>query len=164
MAYRFNAATVQFFQKVEQAELFTSVGHSLDGPYERVTSWKEALKKYRSLSYKNSWIEARNDLADQLPKAIYQTWNNVAAASEWKLTPMLDRKLSEALNDGRMPGELVELRNLGLYWDLMHRVLELEYEEFVKPGIFAEKADLYLRGFFPCGWRGIYPKGRLIVF
>jgi hypothetical protein len=32
------------------------------------------------------------------------------------------------------------------------------------PGFFASNAYWYIKGHFPCGWEGEFPKGTLVIY
>lgn len=40
----------------------------------------------------------------------------------------------------------------------------LNESDLYPPGFFASNANWYVRGHFPCGWRGEFPKGQLVIY
>jgi len=49
-------------------------------------------------------------------------------------------------------------------WDILHLAIESEYSDIFPPGFYASQAYWYLKGHFPCGWEGNFPKGKLVVY
>lgn len=165
MGYLFSARSDLLYRQIEQADLFACVGGPLDGPFDRVASWNEAIENWKGFSYETARVEESNELSNQLPKAHYQRWNIIGRAIIERFDPLVERKIKEAFRLGRIPAGLLPLKEKGLYADITFYAMECEYGEFVEPGgILCVKADLYLRGYFPCGWNGDYPQGRLVVF
>ena len=165
MGRQLGLRSLQFLDRLTKARLFSKVGTPLDACYTRVSSWSEAMRVYLDDEQDDVSTQSANAIRDQLPWEIYNAlWNVHADLARETFPPEIDRLMQEALLEGRIPQELYEKRNYGVYWDIVHYVIECEFAEFIVPGIYAEKADLYLRGFFPCGWDGEYPEGRHIVF
>lgn len=48
--------------------------------------------------------------------------------------------------------------------DIEMACLEQEYSHLVEPGFHQIVAEWYVRGHFPCGWEGRFPKGKLVIF
>jgi hypothetical protein len=38
------------------------------------------------------------------------------------------------------------------------------YVDLYPPSFFASNAYWYVMGHFPCGWRGEFPKGQLVIY
>ena len=49
-------------------------------------------------------------------------------------------------------------------WDILHLCMEAEYADVYPPGFFASQAFWYVKGHFPCGWKGEFPKGKLVIY
>src|SRR5262249_31632568 len=49
-------------------------------------------------------------------------------------------------------------------WDILHLCMEAEFADVYPPGYYASQAYWYAHGHFPCGWRGEFSSGTLIVF
>ena len=164
MVYTFQKKTDEFYVQLKDASLFSSVGLPLEGPYHRVKNWNEAIDLYLDDEQQNVLLDVRNTMSDLLEDEIYEHWNLIAENSRNRFEPLIDRKVQEAYKAQRIPKKLAENKHYGIYWDIFHYVIECEYAEYLKPGVFSIKADLYLKGYFPCGWEGDFPVGRLIVF
>jgi hypothetical protein len=71
------------------------------------------------------------------------------------------RKIQAAVQERTLPpvfGRTVQ-------WDLLHLCMEAEYADVYPPGFFASHAYWYIKGHFPCGWRGgEFPNGTLIIY
>jgi hypothetical protein len=49
-------------------------------------------------------------------------------------------------------------------WDILHVCMEAEYADVYPPGFYASQAYWYVKGHYPCGWQGEFPKGKLIIY
>jgi hypothetical protein len=49
-------------------------------------------------------------------------------------------------------------------WDILHLAMEAGFADVYPPGFFASQAYWYACGHFPCGWRGKFPQGKLIIY
>jgi hypothetical protein len=49
-------------------------------------------------------------------------------------------------------------------WDILNLCMEAEYADVYPPGFYASQAYWYLKGHFPCGWQGAFPKGKLVIY
>jgi len=56
------------------------------------------------------------------------------------------------------------------FWDeyavpaIEKKLNSLHLEEGLKDSLFNMIEDAYFKGFWPCGWEGKYPEGKLVVF
>lgn len=154
----------QYLRCLESANLFKNVGKPLDGTFARVESWDTALASYRMVESDNVSIRASNELANQLPRPVYQQWNRVSAAAKEPVLKILEKKIAESVSMNYAPESMLELYKLNMAWDLVHKIFECEFAEYLTTSYFGEKTELYLGGYFPCGWEGDYPIGRFIVY
>ena len=48
--------------------------------------------------------------------------------------------------------------------DMLHACIEAEYSDVYPPGFFASLGYWYCTGRFPCGWKGDFPDGKMIIY
>jgi hypothetical protein len=128
----------------------------------RVGTWAEALRTSETDQWKNLRIEFANRLSVSVRSVsvdLYQSWNNVAKPLRVRLRELIDRQVSEWLRQRQLPKEVL----FHLQWDLLHAAMEAHYSFVIPPGMFSKMFELYLEGFFPCGWEGTWPSGMLLV-
>ena len=91
----------------------------------------------------------------------YRRWNDIAIA----LKPMV-QDCVEDYQGWQIPvtPQVREAIMHTVRWDLIHYGIETEYGSRVATRTFAIKAELYLQGRFPCGWRIEMGYGNLVVF
>jgi len=49
-------------------------------------------------------------------------------------------------------------------WDILHVCMEAECADVFPAAYYASQAYWYVKGHFPCGWEGEFPKGKLIIY
>lgn len=120
---------------------------------------QEPLKLWDSIR-----LEARGDvtayLAVNAPEAYNENWNRLALQVRNEILLKLE------------PGILKSLEQLGLprsacrsvRTDLINILLVLSYRDYVTSKFHEDLFLVYKQGFLPCGWKGEYPRGTLLVF
>ena len=155
--------TAQAFEDLERAQWFSRVGVVDTAAARVVGSWGEAIALCSTIDWENFLIDRANDFRDRL-RAIsvsdYNRWNSVAIPVKRVAEQMIVEKTHGIVRALRMPPEFVHRIRV----DLIHMAIELEYSEICPPGFFAGQGGWYVKGHFPCGWEGAFPKGRLIVY
>jgi len=146
--------------------LFTNVGRfqGEEGTIP-VSSWEQAL----SACEEDDWFQLTDWLPNEVfaevsrkAKSRYQEWNQHVQAIEKRLKPWVDSQVQ--LVSPNLAPQNLEIFHGRILWELMHATLETEYGDIISKGFFSVLAGWYLRGHFPCGWKGEYPDGRLVVF
>ena len=118
-----------------------------------VQSWREAIRALKTKDSDDRVIEAANQIRDQVRRLSldeYQRWNTIADSARPLMTD-----LASSYNEWPIEGndrDRIRVRNR-VQWDLIHFVIETEYQDMLSTRVFRDKADLYLSGHFPCGWK-----------
>ncbi len=108
-------------------------------------------------------MEAVNQLCERLierSRERFRLWNEIVDELKATTEPFVRRKLEQVvqLND------LSSAFQYSVQWDILHVCMEAEYADVFPPAFYAAQAYWYVKGHFPCGWKGKFPKGKLIVF
>lgn len=162
-------ATIATIERLEKANWFINVGQSLvldpqvTDKVITCKSWKEAMQHSSKLSWENIQLEAANSLRAKIIKADpkrFHVWNDKVIALKPTAFQMIDQKSSFVIQQNNLPEGFKHT----VQWDILHLLMEAEYSDIVKPTFFAAQAYWYVTGRFPCGWKGKFPEGQLIVF
>jgi hypothetical protein len=159
-------ATIELLDRLETIEWFTHVGEPVDDPsVDTVTTWKKALAESKKLHYRRVSMEAQNLLTERLcyefPDRYHGKWNPLVEEIKLRMEPLIARKIQKVVEENSLPKDLEHQAQ----WDILGACMEQEYADIVPPRFFTEWVQWYLRGHFPCGWRGDFPEGgRLVVF
>jgi hypothetical protein len=156
--------------RVGKIDWFANVGEpltlDLTMPVERVANWKDAAKAISEPAWENGQLEAANQLtawlSDNAQKAYDTKWNRLVGEQTTKvLAPAMKKSLRPFAEKNHLPRKVLE----SVGWDVVHALME---NAFLATGhrcfFFLELLTVYEAGHFPCGWRGEWPNGKLLVF
>lgn len=124
---------------------------------------KKAIKHSQSRYWEEITLEARNTLTEFLALNAsdkYKEWNKLVRESKGIMEELLVPKIVQSINQHGLPLEILD----NVKWDVINAIMEHTYKLEKEPGFFLELLKVYESGNFPCGWRGSWPDGKLIVF
>ncbi len=160
--------TQQVIDDLSDAEWFGSVGKQIDdGSIARYYSWDAAISE----SLAEVWVETRNAARNSMMDAISfelealnsespRAVNKVVEKIHIQTLPLVDRKLAILAEMKDLPDRFVS----SVKWDITAIATAVEYSDVFVSSFYMNIRDWYLKGHFPCGWEGTYPRGRMIVF
>ncbi|MFN9640675.1 MAG: hypothetical protein ACK56W_11725 [Pirellula sp.] len=152
------------YEKLLDIDWFANVGLSMaDENVEvtRVSSWTEACKSCVA-EWETVVTESSNDLTAYLhkkDKSAYQDWNRIVEETKLQLRDPWAR-MRERVLMLLLPIDVAYC----VEWDTLHAFAEAHYQYLDPPIFFGKLLEIYELGHFPCGWEGIRPEGRLIVY
>lgn len=158
------AAVSSAIHALQDAAWYRHVGapSALDHTVQRVASWEAALAIFQdTASYVRAgvlagpWTEAVR-VQDARPE-LHESWHAALA---------LCRETVD-LESPSVPGATVETNVLLLDYlrDFVNLVLvEIIYTDEIRSTYFREQLQWFAAGYFPCGWVGEWPAGRMRVF
>lgn len=128
-----------------------------------VSSWAEAMESCRSEDWRDLRQEAVNQYHRRLQERSPQRrmlWNDLVAEIK-PVTQALVKEHTEALiTENRLPPHF----RAAVEWDVLFCCMEAEYADVYPPGFYSSQAYWYVKGHFPCGWRGAFPAGKLVIY
>lgn len=136
---------------------------NIDINYEQVKSWKEAVEKCKSSTWNNTQLEAGNALTISLHKDWrdkYRMWNSIVDQAKKLLNVEIIPIISKQLNNNTLDTAVQQ----SIEWDMISAMMEHVYSPYVKPGFYTMLLKVYEEGHFPCGWKGKYPDGKLLIY
>jgi len=132
---------------------------------EQIGMWPEAVESFGGVDWENVQLEAQNQLTmwlHQNARRRYQTWNEIVDAHKATIIEPLTRDRWVPFQDAS--GLDVQFIH-GVQWDILGALME---NSFFDTGhqcyFFFELLQVYEAGHFPCGWRGEWPGGSLVVY
>jgi hypothetical protein len=128
----------------------------------RLSSWTDAVAHCASAEWEETQLAARNATTQYLSayhRDEYQKWNLYAAEAKQVLAPDFER-LAEYLSTHGLD----KIVGDSTRWDIYSAVLQEQYWHLGVPKFFLDLFPFYEAGHFPCGWRGEWPKGALVIF
>lgn len=126
-------------------------------------SWAEAMASCASASWGDLLLEAGNiyfeRLAERAPN-IHEKWNPTVERLKIVTVPFVREKIRHVREENKLPKVFEDT----VQWDILHLCLESEFADICRPGFYVSQAYWYMKGHFPCGWNGEFPKGKLIIY
>ena len=155
--------TIATLNQLEKADWFRSIGQQDAKNAIILTSWEEAIVSCSSENWQELLLEAANRYTEQISVRSgerFKEWNNVASTVKNVAIALVNRKTAQIIKDYSLPNIFQDT----VQWDIFHLLMEAEYADIFPPGFFASQGYWYIKGHFPCGWRGGFPNGILVIF
>jgi hypothetical protein len=152
--------------RVKLIDWFANVGENT--PIEcgveviRLSNWMDATSECASPEWENTQLAASNATTlylSQNHKDEHRKWNAFATEAKQLLAPDLDR-LTEYVSAHGLDKIVADSAR----WDVLSAVLQEQYWHLGAPKFFLDLFPFYEAGHFPCGWRGNWPDGALIIY
>jgi hypothetical protein len=156
--------TAGFLRDLGESDWFRNVGRAAPlGDVVVLSSWEEAIASSATQEWEDVTLEAANQFGVMLRKRgaeIYNQWNEKAAGCKPYVVALMERKMEKVLATREFPKSFTD----SVRWDLLHVCIAFEFSDVLPAGFWGEIGELYLSGRFPCGWEGVFPAGRIIIF
>jgi len=150
-------------EKLRQIQWFGCVGIHDTKAAEILCSWDKAIKSCSSPEWEDLCMEAANQYREKLieksPERFHK-WNDCMLLIKPVVQALVREKTKQIIAENNLPKVFID----SVDWDIIHLCMEAEYADVYPPGFFASQAYWYMKGHFPCGWQGQFPKGKLIVY
>lgn len=159
------AATKRVMSSFQNAQLLENVGRPINQPrIVQPTSWQEAMSSEGIEEHLNFLLLRSHDISDSMTPEVWdqlgEKWNRCAV----KLRPICVEIVKPLLAKIPLCPSLAKRIIDSIRWDIGHACLETEFGDITGSKFFRGWAEWYLKGHYPCGWSGKYPKGSPIVF
>ena len=155
--------TTATLEQLEKADWFVRVGVKDTTAAIVLSSWQEAVEHCSSVEWVNHCLEASNEYRERLlerSKERFDQWNDIVAQLRPVTEPFVRTKIESVVREHGLPKVFEDM----VQWDILGVCLEAEYADVYPPGFYASQTYWYIKGHFPCGWEGQFPKGKLIIF
>lgn len=155
--------TIATIDELKKADWFCRVGVADTDSATVLSSWKDAAKSCKSRKWTDLCLEAANQLRERIlerSRERFEQWNVVAKDCRKVAIPLVRRKLRPHILKHSLPNDVEG----AVSWDIIHLCIEAEYADVVSPAFFASQGYWYVNGHFPCGWKGDFPDGKLVIY
>lgn len=162
-------ATLATLEELREASWFAHLGTNLlnsgkiSAPVVIVSSWDEAIEYCEEEEWDLALNESSNIFCEQLVRASkeeFKTWNEHVRAVREVSIPLVKSKLASVQEEHNLPPSVEDT----LRWIVTMALTEAEYAHATEPGNHAKLAFWIVNGHFPCGWKGEFPNGNLIIY
>jgi hypothetical protein len=151
-------------ERLEKMSWFSRVGINEGSSVAFVRSWSEAIYHCDSAAWEDLRLDTHNQYCAQLAQRSKERWHlrwTHTVEEVKKITrPLVDRKIVAVVRENNLP----EVFDIRVNHDIIGLCMEVEYADVCPPGFFTSIGYWYLNGHFPCGWWGMFPGGRLVVY
>ncbi|MGC3991541.1 MAG: hypothetical protein QM796_18005 [Chthoniobacteraceae bacterium] len=162
-------ATLATLEELTKADWFSRLGQNtvaegeITVPITIVSSWKDAVKQCENEEW--DWLlnECANIFRSRLAKVSpseLNTWNERIRAIKLVSQPLVNAKIRQ-LQEFADLSPTVEIT---LRWIVTMTLAEAEYVQVTEPGYLSKLSFWIVNGHFPCGWKGEFPNGNLIIY
>lgn len=156
----------QSFERLRTINWFSKCAEmpdiNFDFSVEWIPDWSIAVKHFTSPDWEDTTLQARNALTAYLATNYqndYQDWNKITIQARDLIIKDIMPIISAFQQQQKLPTVFCDC----VRWDLLAFVMESTYKRCNPPFFFTNLIEVYLAGRFPCGWKGEWPNGRLMV-
>jgi hypothetical protein len=155
--------TIATLDRLEKAFWFSRVGTKEGSNAAVVTSWPEAIEHCGSFDWEDLRLDALNQyrlyIAERSMERL-RLWNGTVREVKKVSGPLVERKIAAVLRKHALP----EIFKILVCGDITLACMEAEYADVCPPGFFTSIGDWYVNGHFPCGWWGVFPQGKFVIY
>ncbi len=156
--------TIATLQRLEKSNWFSNVGvKDTEGSTIILSSWPEAIEHCSSIEWENVNLEGMNSYRERLVERSperFRQWNDIVDEVRPASDALVQRKIETVVRQNSLPKVFENC----VQWDILGVCMEAEFADVYPPGYYASQAYWYTVGHFPCGWKGSFPQGILIVY
>lgn len=125
---------------------------------------KSVVKHCSSIRWGNITLQESNDvnayLTTKRVKTPY-TWNEVVLEIKKRIVPRIMERVQEKWNEKYDESE--EVTRI-LRWNVLNILALSAFRDYNNNHFHEELLIIFEQGYFPCGWKGTYPEGKIIIF
>ena len=135
----------------------------ITSPVVIAASWKDAAKYSESSEWELAINESSNMFTAKLHKEAseaYKSWNDKAREVRSLVIPLVTERMEPIEREYNLSPILGQLVQAQISMVLM----EAEFAHLIGAGNFSKLAFWFVNGHVPCGWKGEFPNGNLIIY
>jgi hypothetical protein len=155
--------TLAVLEQLQKASWFSHVGAHDTTAAIILSSWRQAIAFCGSPEWEDLRLEMANQYCERIArhsKERFARWNEIVDGLKKTLVPLVREKIEPVVQQQNPPKAFED----SVRWDIIHLCMEMEYSDVVPPGFYAGLGSWYIRGHFPCRWRGVFPEGMEIIY
>lgn len=123
-----------------------------------------AIKHCSSDKWGNITLEKSQDIHSYL--IVYRvdtpySWNEVVLEIKKETLSSILQKAEKKWNEKYDESEEI---TKNLRWNILNILTLNAFREYKNEPFHEELLNIYEQGYFPCGWKGTYPEGKIVIF
>lgn len=153
--------------ELEEVEWFINCGKikSVDYDVSYAKGLSSLIKHIGSTRWENVKLEETNKLRLAAMKVgeqnFSEAWKRLMLDIQNDIMPQIEEKISNELKDAQMFDQKILI---SVKTNIRFIILAYTYQEYIEPKFAKCLLDVYKAGCIPCGWKGVYPQGKMIIF
>ena len=159
----------EIIDKIKKINWFTNCGNNLEISllYEvsYIKNIENLVKHISSIRWENISLEEENKLTVYLFKnhndKYQDTWNFLVREIKSKILPDIKEKVIKMAEENEVNRKEIITQ---IEWDILGIIMAYSYSDYMEPVFYKEIFRIYENGNIPCGWKGTYPKGEIIIY
>jgi hypothetical protein len=158
-----HSRTIETLGRLEKASWFSRVGINEGSGVAVVTSWPQAIQHCDSDKWEDLQQESMNQYREFIAhrsKERLHLWNGLVDEVKKITRPLVDRKTAALICENDLP----KIFKIQVNYDITGICMEAEYADMCPPGLFTSFGHWYINGHFPCGWQGVFPQGKQVIY
>ena len=155
--------SIATLERLEKAYWFSRVGINEGPGVAAVASWPQAIGRCDTAEWEDLQLEALNQYREciaQRSKDRWEFWSETVREVKKITRPLVARKIATVVREHTLP----EIFSIQVDHDIIGFCMEAEYSDVCPPGFFTGLGHWYIKGHFPCGWSGLFPQGKLVIY
>jgi len=152
---------------LEKINWFSNCGEKIDYPskysLKRLESLKDSITSCNSIEWGNFQLEKRNDLTSFLNRTRENElteWNTITRGIKNYLEDGIFKNIEQKLNDSDLPDSILD----SVRWDILSYCQEVAYKKYNIPTFYSNLISIYANGHLPCGYKGKFPTGDILIY
>ena len=121
-------------------------------------------KHCSSTRWANLLLDKWQDVSSYITVSRVQTkykWNDVVTVIKNDILPNISAYVIEVWNSKYGESEYIKRK---INSNLLFFIALYVFKEYKEEPFHNELLNIYEQGYFPCGWKGTYPNGKIIIF
>ena len=117
----------------------------------------------RGIEWENMRLQKVGDLTVFLTinhRDLFRCWNEMVKQAKEKVLPHIEKRLDRLLHEKKITQAIA----VAVRYDIVCIIMVETYSRYFKSDFYEMLKDVYLAGYFPYGWAGAYPEGKMLVY
>lgn len=160
----------EHFSDLESIDWFSNCGKEIafssNHKLERIVFLTESLESCNSIEWEHFQLDRINELISFIRRTRTNEsnesneWNIITEGIKKYLQEGIFKTIREKLNKNNLPESIL----VSVEWDVLSYCQELAYKKYNIPKFYSHLIPIYKSGHIPCGYKGTFPNGTMLIY